>query len=62
MLSPFVVEEHDDGKFYVHHQRKYNSETRQIEIGDLAYNKPFKSRVDAQMKANAMEAKTGVLW
>lgn len=61
MLPPFVVEEHD-GAFYVHHQGRYNTATKQYEMGALAYDKPFETRDDAQMKANKMEMRTGMLW
>lgn len=61
MVSPFVVEEHD-GAFYVHHRRRLNATTMRYELGELAYNKPFKTYDDAQAKANKMELKSGVLW
>lgn len=61
MLPPFVVEEHD-GAFYIHHRGKCNTITRQREIGELAYDESFETYEDAQMKANDMEEKTGILW
>lgn len=61
MCPPFVVEEHDEA-FWVHHQGYYDFEKRKRIMGELAYDKPFKSQEEVQMKASEMEIKTGVLW
>jgi len=63
MVAPYVVEEYD-GKFWIHKGATVsvvNGRPARVR-GELACKTPFDSQHDAQLKANKMEAKTGVLW
>lgn len=61
MFPPFVVEEYD-GKFWVHTQGHYDYKNKKRIMGELAYEEPFETHDEAQMKANELEFKTGCLW